>query len=259
MLSRFITLFLIVVLALPVATLTRPAETHPSPWDEVAVAAKGKKHKKKITQPKSTTITRTIRQPVTETFINSAPIAFTEPPGVEFVRAATYPASIFVSGFNNGVITDVNLILTDFTHGFVSDVEVLLSHGGRRAVVLSDVGSGLVATDFDLTLDDEAAAELPQGATWSSGTFRPADFFPGVDTFAAPAPAPDGNVALSTFDGADPNGIWQLWVMDSHYGDPGDIGGWALEITAEVDAGEVQDQVPVTKAKPHKKKGKRRR
>ena len=42
-------------------------------------------------------------------------------------------------------------------------------------------------------------------------------------------------------------------------GAPGDLGGWALEITAEVDAGEVDEQVPIAKAKKHKKKGKRRR
>ena len=72
-------------------------------------------------------------------------------------------------------------------------------------------------------------------------------------------------MALSTFDGADPNGTWQLWVMDDASGDVGDIRGWALRITAEVDLATVDEQVPTssdpiqnTKIKK-KAKGKRRR
>ena len=45
MFTRIVMLMLIAVLALPVATLTRPGDTSQSPWGEVAVAAKGEKHK----------------------------------------------------------------------------------------------------------------------------------------------------------------------------------------------------------------------
>jgi hypothetical protein len=41
--------------------------------------------------------------------------------------------------------------------------------------------------------------------------------------------------------------------MDNVVGDYGDLGGWALQITAEVDTGTVDERVPVTKAKKHKK------
>ena len=44
-------------------------------------------------------------------------------------------------------------------------------------------------------------------------------------------------------DGANPNGTWQLWVTDDASGDTGDIGGWALRITAEVDLATVDEQV----------------
>jgi hypothetical protein len=41
MFTRIIMFMLIAVLALPVTTLTRPAETSYSPWSQSAVAAKG--------------------------------------------------------------------------------------------------------------------------------------------------------------------------------------------------------------------------
>src|SRR5262249_47926921 len=131
-----------------------------------------------------------------------------------------YPATINVSGFTNGTITDVNLILNDFTHTFSADADFLLSAGdGRRALVMSDAGNHDIS-DVDLILDDEAASPLPE-SNLTSGTFRPADidFNETEDVFAAPAPAPDTNVALSTFDGANPNGAWQLWVTDDDRGD----------------------------------------
>jgi hypothetical protein len=120
-------------------------------------------------------------------------------------------------------------------------------------MVMSDVGFASGVTDIDLTLDDEAAASLPAGQ-FVSGTFRPAfGRTTASDDFVPPAPAHNGSVKLRTFDGADPNGTWQLWVMDNgeHY--TGDIASWALEITAEVDAGQFTEQIPV-KDKPGKKK-----
>jgi hypothetical protein len=218
-----------------------------------------KKRDKKRKKLKSKTVTRTVRQSVTRTFTSTAPITIpSAAPGQINLPASPYPAAITISGFANGVITDVNLLLTDLTSSYGSDVQILLSlDDGRRALVMSDIGEGLSVTDIDLTLDDEAAAPLSRTAL-SSGTFQPTDFASGTNMFPAPAPAPNGNVALSTFDGADPNGTWQLWVMTSG-GAPGDLGGWALQITAEVDAGTVDERVPVAKHKKHKKQGKGRR
>ena len=260
MFTRLLIIMLIAVLALPVATLTRPAETSHSPWSEVALAAKGKNHKKDKKR-QFTTVTRAIRQPVTRTFTSTAPL--TIPSGAPTTTnkgpANPYPSAIAVSGFSNGTITDVNLILDDVTHSYVTDLDILLStSAGSRALVMSDVGALVGTTDVDLTLDDEAGASLPNDRL-SSGTFRPTDLGLVADPFAAPAPEPNGIVALSTFDGADPNGTWQLWVVDDRDDDVGDIGGWALEITAEVDTGTVEERVPANKDKKHRKKGKGRR
>jgi subtilisin-like proprotein convertase family protein len=258
MFTRMLIIMFIAVLALPVTTLTRPAETTHAPWGEVAVAAKGKKHKKKDEKPKTTTVTRTVRQPVTQTFTSTQ--AITIPNGAPTTTkgpATPYPSAIEVSGLTNGTITDVNLILDDVTHSYVSDLDILLStSAGSRALVMSDVGALVGATDVDLTLDDEAEASLPNDRL-SSGTFRPTDLGLVADTFAAPAPAPNGNVTLSTFDGVDPNGTWQLWVVDDRDDDVGDIASWALQITAEVDV-QVPEQVKA-RHKKHKKHGKKRR
>jgi hypothetical protein len=253
LIARIVMLLLAVTLAIPATTLTPPGETSQAPWGESAVAAKGKKQKN--ARPKFTTVTRTVRQPLSRTFTSSVPLTLPKgAPGVTRGAADPYPATIEVNGFSNGTITDVNLILEDFTHPSPQEVDILLTRGGRQAMVMSDAG-GSFATDVDLTLDDEAAAPLPD-STLVSGTFRPTfNRTTASDDFVPPAPAHNGSVKLRTFDGADPNGTWQLWVMDNGDNYTGDIAGWALEITAEVDAGQVTEQVPV-KDKPGKKKPK---
>src|SRR5687767_10493877 len=73
--------------------------------------AKKQRHQKKK-KPKFTTVTRTVRGPVTRTFKSTAPIAVPNTASV-FARgnADPYPAVIDVTGFVNGVITDVNVTL----------------------------------------------------------------------------------------------------------------------------------------------------
>ena len=134
--------------------------------------AKKKRDKKKGKKPQFTTVTRTVRQLVTQTFASSMPITIPNgAPGQINLPASPYPAAITVSGFTNGAITDINLLLIDLTSSYASDVQILLSRDdGRRALVMSDIGEGLSVTDIDLTLDDEAAAPLSRTAL-SSGTF----------------------------------------------------------------------------------------
>ena len=230
-----------------------------SAFGALAADAKKKRDKKR----KTTTVTRTVRGPVTQTFTstesiivpNGAPVTLKGPAG-------PYPAAIEVSGFPNGVITDVDLLLLDFAHRIPEDVDILLSApNGRQALLMSDVGSTTQVANINLTLDDEADSSLPVSRL-NSGDFRPTDLDQAgadLDTFDAPAPAPDGSVALSTFDGADPNGTWRLFVMDDVSGDAGAIGGWALRITADVDTGTVDEQVPVIKDKQKGKKHKKGR
>jgi hypothetical protein len=233
-----------------------------SAFGALDAGAKKKRDKKQGETRKTMTVTRTVRGSVTQTFSSSGSIAI---PSATKGPANPYPSTIVVSGLPNGVITDVDLLLQDFAHRIPEDVDILLSApDGRRALVMSDVGSTTQVAKIDLTLDDEANSSLP-GSRLDSNVFRPTDLDQAgadLDSFDAPAPTPDGSVALSTFDGADPNGTWQLFVMDDTTADAGSIEGWALRITADVDTGTVDEHVPVAedkKTKTHKRKTRKRR
>src|SRR5215218_4011892 len=207
--------------------------------------ARAKKHNKQTRKrrdaPAFTAVTRTVRQPRTQTFSNPDPITI---PSVG--RASPYPSNIDVAGFTNGRILDVNLTLHGFSHSFPRDIDILLAAAhlpGQNALVLSDVGDALnPASDLTLTLDDQAAEELR--TPLASGTFRPTNLQDAFgDAFPAPAPTPRGSAQLSVFRDSNPDGSWQLFVVDGITGDGGSIaGGWSLEITAEVDV-QVEEQV----------------
>ena len=108
---------------------------------------------------------------------------------------------------------------------------LLVGPGGQNAKVMSDAGGSLESQSVNLMLDDEAATQLPDSAQITSGSYRPADYEPGTDVFPAPAPAPSGNVNLSTFDGLSANGTWNLYLVDDAGADMGNLTGWSLTIT----------------------------
>src|SRR6185503_14405390 len=117
--------------------------------------------------------------------------------------ATPYPSACVVSGMS-GAISDVNVTLTGLSHTFPADIDMLLvSPDGQNAIVMSDAaGGGPGIVNCDLTLDDEAPSPLPSTVPSCPGTYQPANYGTG-DSFPAPAPAPSGNVALSTFDGGN--------------------------------------------------------
>ena len=197
-------------------------------------------------------------------FSNSAPIEIGTPVMGELYTAANlYPSNISVSGFT-GAATDVNVTLCGFSARFPSDVNVLLvAPNGANALIMSDVGGNggsegsdpepagwdVAVTNINLTLDDAAPSPLPADSALSTGTWRPVDDdtgefplagFPDADTFPGPAPEPSANVALSTFNGVNPNGTWSLYVVDDFPG-LADVGetqlpkfscGWSIDVTA---------------------------
>ena len=91
--------------------------------------------------------------------------------------------------------------------------------GAQNATVMSDVGSSFDVTGVNLTLQDGAPA-MPTAAILTTGTYGPTNSG-SHDTFPAPAPAPAGGSALSVFNGINPNGTWNLYVVDDAGGDPG--------------------------------------
>jgi hypothetical protein len=142
----------------------------------------------------------------------------------------TLPTEIVVSGFTTEV-ADVDVTLSNFTHGDPNDVDFLLvGPGGQAALVVSDIGSS--ATNVTLTLDDNAANQVPSSGPLPSGTFQPTNFSTVVDTFTPPAPAKPSNSKLGVFNSTDPNGVWSLHIKNSSNGTGALNGGWSLKITS---------------------------
>jgi subtilisin-like proprotein convertase family protein/plastocyanin len=168
------------------------------------------------------------------TFCNPAPVA------IPIVGAsALYPSPVTVSGLD-GTVKDVTVKLNGYSHTFPNDVDVLLvgPGGAKKMIVMADSGGGFDIVNGVVSLNDSAATLLPDNTlALVSGIYRPADHPGGVDTFPAPAPAapyadptPTGTATLgTTFDNIDPNGTWNLYVVDNVGGDSGNIAtGWAL-------------------------------
>jgi len=155
----------------------------------------------------------------------------TPSPGDGLGPATPYPSDIAVAGLT-GTVSKVTITLTNIEHTFPDDFDILLEGpGGQKVMVMSDVGGSSDIVNVTLTLDDDAAAALPDSAILVSGTFRPTDIG-ATDTMDAPAPAPPYATTLSTFNGTNPNGTWRLWVRDQFAVDDGSIaGGWSISIT----------------------------
>lgn len=152
--------------------------------------------------------------------------------------ATPYPAPITVAGIT-APVSKVTVTLKQISHTFPSDVDVLLvGPTGVKFVLMSDVIGGTDWTGQTYTLDDTAAALLPSSGTPpASGSFKPTNFGTG-DAFPAPAPAVPylnpataGTDTLAAFNNLDPNGTWNLYVVDDAGTDIGTFaGGWDLTI-----------------------------
>jgi uncharacterized delta-60 repeat protein len=128
-------------------------------------------------------------------------------PGGPFTVVSTFD----VSGVGTSIVDlDVRL---DITHTWDADLTVtLVSPSGQEVLLFSEVGGP--GDNFDDTiLDDEAGTSITAGAAPFAGRFRPEQL-------------------LSSLDGTNPNGTWQLRVFDEVDGDGGSLNGWALVIDA---------------------------
>jgi hypothetical protein len=173
---------------------------------------------------------------VTKTFSNQAAIQIPS-----LGAANLYPSAIKVETLRRAKVLDANLTLRNYSHSFSPDVDVLLvGPRGQKAFVMSDVGNfvGQPTSDVTFTLNDEAKLLLPEfSAITNGGSFRPNNGGSSFDSdaFPSPAPAPGLNSRLSVFDGTNPRGAWQLFIVDDTGGEEGQIaGGWALQIKAKV-------------------------
>jgi subtilisin-like proprotein convertase family protein len=151
--------------------------------------------------------------------------------------ASIYPSDITLSGLN-GLVTGVQVSLTNFSHTLPDDVDLMLvAPNGRKVMLMSDAGGSNSVTNLNLFFTDAAGSSLPDSTTITSGNYRPTDFETG-DTF--PAPAPGGATTgskLSALNGIDPNGTWHLYLVDDNGNNAGSIsGGWLLFVQSSPDA-----------------------
>jgi subtilisin-like proprotein convertase family protein len=145
-----------------------------------------------------------------------------------------YPSPITVSGYVGQTITNVSVALLGYSHPFPDDFDLLLvGPMGVSVIVMSDCGGSDDAVDLTLVLDDGADTQLRDDGPLVSGIFRPNNVGSG-DTWPAPAPAPGTDTLLAAFNGYDPNGVWNLYVVDDGGVNVGTFaGGWALLITTD--------------------------
>ncbi|PWU12570.1 MAG: hypothetical protein C5B50_21250 [Verrucomicrobia bacterium] len=146
--------------------------------------------------------------------------------------ASPYPSTITVSGFE-GSITKVTVTLVNLSHNAPADLDILLvSPGGQKAMIMSDAGGSSSIFNQTLTFDDAATSTLSQFSPISSGTYQPVDYEPGdvMPPFAPSGPYP---TALSSFNGASPNGVWSLYIADDSSGNAGTLLGWSLQIATD--------------------------
>jgi subtilisin-like proprotein convertase family protein len=190
------------------------------------------------------------------TYTNPAPIVINDypisacSPGPDAAHATPYPSSLQVSN-SKGFTTKVTATLNGFSHEFPGDVRMLLSGPlGQTTELYNEAGGSTTVSGLSITFDDSAPLGPPSPLT--SGTFKPSQTpgtsscdTPGTTPFPAPAPQGPYGSALAAFNGTNPNGTWNLWVVDDAGGDSGSIsGGWSLDVTA----------VPPAQCKPLRKK-----
>ncbi len=172
------------------------------------------------------------------TFSNVGPIAIPATGSPDQTGTANpYPSSITVAGMT-GPVTKVTVSFNNLTHNALNDVDALLvAPTGANLVVLSDSGDPnnlTFANNATLTFDDAAPTPVPQSGNVPTGSYKPTNTS-GVDSFPPPAPAPSSQTTLAgAFTGINPNGTWQLFIVDDATGDVGTMaGGWSLTVTTE--------------------------
>jgi subtilisin-like proprotein convertase family protein len=158
-------------------------------------------------------------------FSNSAPILIHDA-----APAQPYPSIITIAG-QQGPIQSATVSLNALAHVWPHDIGVLLvGPQGQEVVLMANAGGGQVLTGVTLTFDDAAATVLSEESPILAGCYRPSACG-ASEVFPSPAPAGPYAAALTTLNGADPNGNWSLYVHDDQPGDSGQIAqGWTLSL-----------------------------
>lgn len=202
-------------------------------------------------------------QTTNTTFTNAAPMTIpaTGTGATTGAPASLYPSPITVAGLPPVFTGNITVTLTGLTHTFPDDIDMLLvSPTGTKFIVMSDAGGGAPGlTAVNLALSDTAASVLTDGlGIAAGGPFRPADYTT-PDAFPAPAPAAPYlspvtvgaetlGSAFTGVPGGNPNGVWNLYVVDDANLDAGTMSGWSLTfgVTSPVCATTLSSGVDVS-------------
>ncbi|MGH1364932.1 MAG: T9SS type A sorting domain-containing protein [Calditrichia bacterium] len=114
---------------------------------------------------------------------------------------------------NGYVLSDVNVLLDTLVHPDVADLDIFISHAGiRDTLVYSLSGNG---GDFLNTIfDDSAGVSIEQGSAPFSGRFRPSG-------------------SLAGFEGSDPEGEWEIEIVNRGSDTTGVLQAWGLQLEFE--------------------------
>ena len=148
--------------------------------------------------------------------------------------ANPYPSPISVAG-RPPYICSVTANLNGLTHTFPDDLDILLAGPTptNNLVIMSDAGGGGDVVGLNVTLADSGATTIPDAGPLVAGTFKPTNINDGTDTYAAPAPAPSASTTFAaSFNGTNPNGTWNLYIVDDANGDTGTLTNWCLNIAS---------------------------
>ncbi|HEX5041572.1 MAG TPA: hypothetical protein VFV75_01640 [Candidatus Polarisedimenticolaceae bacterium] len=156
-------------------------------------------------------------------------------------RAYPYGSRVFVPE-QGAVPSKIRVYLNGLTHTFPDDLDVMLAAPhGAAALLMSDAGGSTDVSSVNLVFEWDAGVLLQDSTAIASGTYQVSDYNAGDgDTFQAPAPGgPYGD--LIDLAHGDPEGYWDLYVMDDAGSDVGSLQSWCVEIVPTYPAGEVKN------------------
>jgi len=163
-------------------------------------------------------------------------------PGNTSGIAFPYGSRVYVP--EQGVVPRfVRIYLNGLTHTFPDDLDVLLvGPRGQTVMLMSDAGGGTDVSNLNLVFGQDASALLPDsGPLVGGGIYAPNDFN-GGDGDALPAPAPGGPYGtLAQLEGVNPEGYWDLYVLDDAGSDVGSLQSWCVEILPLYPPAEVKN------------------
>lgn len=144
--------------------------------------------------------------------------------------SSPYPGSIAVSGLLTSGVSVKSVRITGFSHSLPDDVDmVLVSPSGQSVILMSDAGGNTATANQNYVFDDAAAGTMADAAANPSGTYRPTNFGAGDNW---PAPGPGGSPSSTTLASitGNPNGNWNLFIVDDNTGETGFISDWSITL-----------------------------